>query len=124
MNSMRWLPMFCLNLSLSCQVLSAGFVKQAAITMHGFSAKAVVLNPWYLLSMLCLGIQSIVWPIVLRRYPLSYAYFYMSASYVAILLISAFVFYEPVTTGNLVGAALIMIGVNILVSGNRAGAPY
>lgn len=91
--------------------------------MHGFSPHAVASNPYYLLSMACLALQSLFWPIALRRYTLSFAYFYMSASYAAILLMSSLIFHEPVTFSNLAGAVLIVTGVNIMVRGDRSGSP-
>jgi drug/metabolite transporter (DMT)-like permease len=97
--------------------MAAGLGKFAALSMPHFSAAAVVSNHYYLLSILCLIVQAVCWPFVLRRYSLSFAYFYMSASYVGILLMSALVFHEPVTALNATGAALIIIGVNIVVRG-------
>jgi drug/metabolite transporter (DMT)-like permease len=111
--------MFCLNLSLLCQVLSAGFGKQAAISMHNFSPVSVLSNHFYFFSMLCLGLQSIVWPIALRRYSLSFAYFYMTGSYVATILMSYYLFHEQVTPFNLAGCALIIIGVLIMINGRN-----
>lgn len=107
--------MVCLNLSLLCQVLSAGFGKQAALSMSRFSPQAVLENKYYLLSMLCLALQSVAWPIALRRYPLTFAYFYMTTSYAAILAMSWLVFHEKVSTFNMVGALLIVAGVNLMV---------
>jgi drug/metabolite transporter (DMT)-like permease len=109
--------MFCLNLSLLCQVLSAGFGKQAAISMPSITLFAVLSNHFYFLSMLCLGIQSIVWPIALQRYTLSFAYFYMSGSYAATLLISSYFFHEQITSYNVAGSTLIVAGVLIMLSG-------
>lgn len=109
--------MLCLNLSLLCQVLSAGFGKQAAISMQSFTPLSVLSNHFYFFSMVCLGIQSIVWPLALRRYALSFAYLYTSGSYVAILLLSYFIFHEDISTTNIVGAALIITGINIMVRG-------
>lgn len=120
----QWLPILCLNLSLLCQVLSVGFGKQAALSMSRFSPQAVLENKFYLFSMLCLAMQSIFWPIALRRYPLTFAYFYMSASYAAILAMSWLVFHEPVSVFNVAGAVLIVAGVNLLVGwkGTRSNA--
>lgn len=116
----HWLPLACLNLSVLFQVMSTGFGKQAALSLPQFSPQSIVSNCYYVLAMVCLVAQSVCWPIALRRYSLSFAYFYMSASYVGILLMSAFLFHEPVTRFNVVGAALIVIGVNVVVRGQVA----
>ena len=72
--------------------------------------------------MLCLAVQALVWPIALRRYTLSFAYFYMSSAYVATLLMSYYFFNEQITVYNLAGSALIIVGVLIMASSRRKPA--
>lgn len=113
----RWLSTICLNLSLGFQVLSVVIGKQAAMSMAEFSPTSVLYNHLYFLSLVCLGLQSIVWPIALRRFSLSFAYFYMSIAYAIVLLLSASLFGEPVTIFNTIGTAFIFSGVLLLVYG-------
>jgi len=104
----------CLLLSVLFQTASIGFGKQAAITINIFSLWAVVTNIHYLLSLACLGLQAIVWPLALRKYPLALAYFFMSSVFINIMLMSKFIFSEAITKGNIAGTGFIMAGIIIL----------
>lgn len=116
MNTRGWRPFLYLNLSLFCQIISVGLGKQASLSMPQFTLQAILGNPWYFLAMLCLAFQSFFWPMALRHYPLTFAYFYMSLSYVAILIISWLLFHESVSVLNFMGAVLIVCGVNLMAS--------
>ncbi len=104
----------CIVLSLLFQTASLGFGKQAALTLEEFSALAIATNIYFLASLVCLGLQALVWPLALRRYPLSQAYFFMSAVLVNILIMSRFIFHETISTGNMAGALLIVAGIIVL----------
>ena len=113
-NVSRGLSPLCLNLSLLFQILSIGLGKQASLSMPDYTIGAILTNGWYLASMLCLVCQAVVWPIALRFYSLSFAYFYMSLVYVAILLQSWAFFHEEIGGWNIAGALLILGGVNLM----------
>lgn len=110
----------CLALSLLFQTASVGFGKTASLSMGRFTLGNTLSNPYYILSLTCLGLQAIAWQVALRRFPLSVAYLVMSLIYVNILLLSALWFHESVTWPNLCGAALIVAGVVLLTRGLRA----
>lgn len=120
MESPRWRSCLCLNLSVLCQILSAGFAKKAALTISLVSPPEVLGNGYYLLALFFLGMQSIFWPIALQRYPLTIAYLYMSISYPAILVVSWLVFCEPITLFNGVGTVMLVAGVNLVMGGGNA----
>ena len=95
-------------------VLLAGQVglgKQAALEQRGAALHMFVLNPFYYASMACLLLQTVVWPMVLTRVPLGFAYGVNSLNYVTMLAVSRWVFGESITRSNLIGASLIMAGV-------------
>ena len=108
-----------LLLSLVCQILSSVFGKQAALAQTSFTPGAIFGNSFYLLSLACLGLQALLWPLALRRMPLFRAYMLMSGIYLAIPVISRFVFHEAVTPGNLAGAVLIAVGIGIVLWGGK-----
>lgn len=89
----------------------AGFGKQAALIQRGMALQLFFLNPFYLATMACLGFQALVWPLVLKRVPLGFAYGMNSLSCVTTLVISRLVFGEAVTLPNMLGAGLIMAGL-------------
>lgn len=113
------LPFLCILLSLLFQTASLGLGKQAALTIETFSLQSVFTNPYYILSIACLGFQAVVWQVALRKYPLSFAYFFMSGIFVNIMIMSYFIFREEVSTGNLVGSALIIFGIILLTRTER-----
>ena len=89
----------------------AGFGKQAALIQREVGIHLFFLNPFYLITMGCLLLQTLVWPLVLNRSPLSFAYGMNSLNYVNTLAISRLVFGEQVTIPNLLGAGLIILGI-------------
>ncbi len=103
-----------LFLSLLFQSAAFGIGKQAALTIESFTLLNVLSNPYYLASIGFLGFHAIVWQLVLRIYPLSFAYFFMSLVFVNILLISHLFFDEVISITNILGSAVIMAGVFIL----------
>ncbi len=113
------LPFFCIVLSLLFQTGAVGCCKQAALTVHAFSLWAVFTNPFYVMSIIFLAAQAVTWQIALRAYPLSFAYFVKSGIFVNILLLSHFVFHETVSTGNMLGAGLIIAGILVLTRTNN-----
>jgi len=58
-----------------------------------------------------LGVYAVLWQQIIKRMPLSTAYMFKGMSLVFVLLISAFLFGEAITTSNLIGSAIIIIGI-------------
>jgi len=112
-----WLLLFLNLLLLSGQV---GFGKQAALMQRGEAIHLFFLNPFYFASMACLVLQSVIWPLVLKRVPLGFAYGINSLNYVSMLAVGHCFFSERITMNNLLGAALIMAGVCIWAANLRS----
>ena len=102
-------------LSLACQICSAVFGKFAALAQTSFTLRQILENRYYLLSLACLGLQAVCWPLALRHMPLFRAYLFMSGVYLAIPVLSRYVFHETLTAANLAGAVLIAAGIGILL---------
>lgn len=113
------LPFICIILSMIFQSISALFGKQAALMIADFSALNVATNSYYILSLLCLVLQALTWQVALRKYPLSFAYFITSILPINILLISHFVFHEPVSPGNIIGGCIIVTGLIFLTRNGK-----
>lgn len=58
-----------------------------------------------------LGVYAVLWQQIIKRMPLSTAYMFKGMSLVFVLLISALLFGEAITTSNLIGSAIIIIGI-------------
>ena len=58
-----------------------------------------------------MGVYALLWQQVIKRMPLSIAYMFKGTSLVFVLLISTLLFGETITTSNLIGSAIIIIGI-------------
>jgi drug/metabolite transporter (DMT)-like permease len=70
-----------------------------------------VMNIFIICGYCLLIFRGVIWIWVVRRFKLSLAYPMISITYVFILLISHYFFYEPLTAQNIVGAFLLVGGV-------------
>ena len=100
------------------QTLNHVLFKIVALGPGGASYLELFFDPLFYVSGLVFFFQFIVWIMVLRHYPLSFAYPLTSTTLIAIIASGAFFFNESVTLGNLIGAVLIIIGV-IVISGEK-----
>lgn len=66
------------------------------------------------LALLTLGIYAILWQKVLSFMPLHKAYLYKSPTIIIVLLYSAILFNETITTNNIIGLLFILAGLYIL----------
>ena len=89
----------------------AGFGKQAALVQRGVGLHLFLLNPFYLLLMVCLALQAVLWPVILKRVSLGFAYGINTLSLPITLAISYYLFNESITRANVLGAGLIMAGL-------------
>jgi multidrug transporter EmrE-like cation transporter len=56
-------------------------------------------------------LASLAWMAAMTKFDISFAYPFMSLSFVLVLILGAVLFGEPVTTGKVAGMALIMAGI-------------
>ena len=88
--------------------------KYAAMTVKDASLFITVTNGFYLLSLIFLILQAIVWQQALIHYPLFYAYPFVSLVNFVILISSAILFNEQITMNNILGLILISLGIWML----------
>lgn len=88
--------------------------KLAANEIGEFTLFTVILNKYYLFSIICLGIQAFFWQIALTKIELSKAYPFNALIYFFILLYSFMIFKESISAKELVGIALIIAGILFL----------
>lgn len=65
------------------------------------------------------GASTLVWVLVLRNVPLSYAYVFMALGFVLVPLASHFLFNEPLTSRYVLGAVLISVGCWLATSAGQ-----
>lgn len=88
---------------------SSFFSKSAA--MYPFMSTGYLLNVCGLV--LVLGVYAILWQQIIKRIPLSTAFMFKGTTLLFALLISFFIFGEPVTWMNGVGALFIIGGITL-----------
>lgn len=106
----------CFILLRTCtQVLLKGL----AIDLDDYGPFELMASPLpYLCGALFLG-QLVVWFGVLRTTPLSIAYPFTSLTVITILLCGVILFGDPLDIGHIAGAAIIMLGLFILLHRER-----
>jgi len=108
-------------LSLLFQSMTAVFGKYASLSLGSFTIHNIVFNYYYLLSILCLGLQAICWQFALKKFDLFWAYLFMSGIFIVIPFVSHFIFREDVTLNNILGAFVILAGIIVLLLNSREG---
>jgi uncharacterized membrane protein len=91
----------------------------AGLNSQASSPLSWIINPWYPLSILALGLQAFFWVQVLKSCTLSIAY-PMSSLVFGVNLAFAFIFFdEKITQYNIIGITIIMIGVGLTLKQTR-----
>jgi len=79
-----------------------------------FLGKAL-LDPFIISGFGAAFIASLFWMSAMTKFEVSYAYPFMSISFIAVLLLSAILFNEPITLGKVIGLLLICSGIIVSV---------
>jgi len=69
---------------------------------------------YYLIGVFILGVYAILWQIVLKRIPLSVAFVTKCITIVFSMIIARFYFQENISSNNLIGAGLVIVGIILL----------
>ena len=72
---------------------------------------AALLDPYIISSFAAAFLASLTWIAALTKFQLSYAYPFMSLSFILVLLLSFYIFNEPLTFNKAAGAILIVAGL-------------
>ncbi len=85
-------------------------------SISGQYAKVIVLllNPWVWLSIILTLISALSWMLVMNKASLSFAFPFLSISYVLIFIYGRIFFGEPITLHKVVATILIIIAVIIM----------
>lgn len=98
-----------LSLSLVIQSLSSVFIKYAG-TYETLSREFIF---YYVLAVGCLGVFAIMWQLLLELIPLTTAYLRKGILYILILIWSVILFGEHVTSQNIIGSVIIIVGISL-----------
>ena len=94
------------------QVSNAGAFPGDAAGKIWFLLRLAV-NPWVISSLCCAFLAFLCWMAAMTKFDLSYAYPFMSLSFVFVLILSALFFHEPITAAKTLGVIFIMAGIII-----------
>jgi drug/metabolite transporter (DMT)-like permease len=100
------------QIMLKTRILQAGSVPIVFDEKLSFIGK-LFLDPWVLSCFASAFIASLCWMMAMSRLQLSYAYPFMSLSFVFVLLLSAVFFHEPITLNKVIGLGFIIGGIVI-----------
>jgi drug/metabolite transporter (DMT)-like permease len=78
-----------------------------------FFLLSVMWDPWVLSGLVAGFFAFLCWMAALTEFELSYAYPFMSLSFLLVLVLSAILFQEPLTVSKVVGVGLIVAGIII-----------
>jgi len=73
------------------------------------------LDPWLLSGFAAAFIASLFWMASMTKFELSFAYPFMSLSFIFVFLLSMFFFGEPFSWGKLLGLALVLCGLMVSI---------
>ena len=73
----------------------------------------LLLNPWVISGFTSVFLASLSWMAAMTKFPLSYAYPFMSLAFVLVLFLSALFFQEAITLTKAISMGLIIAGIII-----------
>ena len=100
------------QLVIKWQVLKAGTFPAASTEKIWFLLHLMV-NPWVISAFLAALFASVTWMAAMTKLQLSHAYPFMSLAFILVILFSALLFDEPITTAKIIGVALVMLGLAV-----------
>lgn len=103
------------QLVIKWQVKAAGVFPIEPIDKIWFILR-LLLNPWVISCFATAFLSALAWMAAMTKFPLSYAYPFMSLSFVFVVGLSAVFFQDSITLPKAVGIILIIAG---LIIGSR-----
>ncbi|UGQ45488.1 EamA family transporter [Massilia endophytica] len=104
------------QIAIKMQVAQAGALPADPADKLAFLMR-LLLNPWIIAAFAAAFLASVSWMGAMTKFQLSHAYPFMSLNFVIVLLLSAWLFHEPLSTARVVGVALICLGTVIASQG-------
>lgn len=68
---------------------------------------------WIIGAVFVMGVFAVIWQQIISRIPLSIAYMFKGLTLLFVLLISFFLFNEPITLMNCIGSLLVIGGISL-----------
>ena len=87
----------------------------------GAPVASLLLNAWVAAGLLAWAASTLLWIAVLNQAPLSHVYVLTSLNYLVVPLASHWLFAEPLSRLQVVGMAIIAVGVLVTLAGRAHG---
>lgn len=71
----------------------------------------LLLNPWIISGFLSAFLAALCWMAAMTKFNISYAYPFMSLSFVLVFILSVILFGDPITVQKVAGLGLIIAGI-------------
>lgn len=104
------------QIAIKMQVAKAGALPADPADKLAFLFQ-LLLNPWIIAAFAAAFLASVSWMGAMTKFQLSHAYPFMSLNFVIVLLLSAWMFQEPLSLARIAGVALICIGTIVAAQG-------
>lgn len=98
------------QLIIKWQVSLAGAMPVESMDKIWFMVR-LLLNPWIISGFASAFLAAISWMGAMSKFPISYAYPFMSLAFVLVLILSNIFFKEPITMGKSIGMGFIVLGI-------------
>lgn len=92
--------------------------KIIALGPGGSNYLSLLFEPLFYLCGILFAVQALLWIGVLKRMPLSKAYPFTSLAVITMIISGYLFFGEPISLGNVLGAAIIITGV-VIITGDK-----
>jgi len=77
-------------------------------------------NPLLLLGVAIFGVSTVLWLLALSRAELSFAYPFLSLTYVVVLIGGALLFKEQITLPRILGFVVVVVGLLVVARGEKS----
>jgi drug/metabolite transporter (DMT)-like permease len=95
-------------------ILKAGMKSLGPLQLSVDTLLKMATNPLLIVGIAIFGMSTLLWLVALMKVDLSFAYPFLSLTYIAVLVGGALLFDEQVTFARVVGFAVIVTGVLIV----------
>jgi multidrug transporter EmrE-like cation transporter len=98
------------QLVLKWQIAQAGQLPPEPVAKIVFLLRLLA-NPWIFSGFAAAFLAALAWMAAMTKFDVSYAYPFMSLSFVLVVMAGGFLFHEPITGFKIAGLALIVVGI-------------
>ena len=111
MKIIQYIPLVIINLLYACVGIFTKYASQQEFLSWNFMLGVLG-------AIGVMGVYAVLWQQILKRIELSMAYMFKGTSIIFVMLLAYLLFSEQITWNNIVGAAIIIIGIVLFARGD------